>query len=180
MMNIKKFLTISVLASLCSACQSAPETHPTIVPQIEVAQPKPAVKHPLGIIGAVEPVYVLPMKAAFQARIDTGAETSSLDVDEYHSFERDGVKWVSFTVINSATGEKSVFEKPLQRNVTIRRINGNEKRPIVKMDIKFGGKIIKAEFSLAKREKFEYQVLIGRNILTGRAVVDTSLSNTLR
>ena len=47
------------------------------------------------------------------------------------------------------------------------------------MDIKFGGQIIKEKFSLADREKFEYQALIGRNILTGRAIVDTSLSNTL-
>ena len=48
------------------------------------------------------------------------------------------------------------------------------------MDVKFGGKIMKSQFSLADREKFDYQGLIGRNILTGLAVVDTSLSNTLK
>ena len=32
---------------------------------------------------------------------------------------------------------------------------------------------------LANRDKFEHPVLIGRNILTGRALVDTALSNTL-
>ena len=47
------------------------------------------------------------------------------------------------------------------------------------MDVKFGNEIITAVFSLADREKFEYQALIGRNILTGRAIVDTSVSHTL-
>lgn len=163
---------------MCCSCQSKPEPQPTFIPAIEV-KAKPEVKHVLGIIGAVEPVYILPMKTPFQARIDTGAETSSLDVDDYRYFERDGAKWVSFQVINAANGEKHVFETRLLRKATIRRINGNEQRPVVKLDIKFGGQIIKASFTLAKRDKFEYQALIGRNILTGRAIVDTALSNTL-
>lgn len=45
--------------------------------EIEAPQPAPTNAHSLGIIGAVEPVYVLPMKAPFAGRIDTGAETSS-------------------------------------------------------------------------------------------------------
>ncbi len=43
-----------------------------------------------------------------------------------------------------------------------------------------GDEIIKEQFSLAERDRFNYQGLIGRNILTGRAIVDTSLANTLR
>lgn len=164
---------------MCCACQNKPdEQQPTFIPAIEVKE-KPKVKHVLGVIGAVEPVYILPMKAPFQARIDTGAETSSLDVDDYHYFERDGAKWVSFQIANAANGEKHLFETRLLRKATIRRINGNEQRPVVKLDIKFGGQIIRANFTLAKRDKFEYQALIGRNILTGRAIVDTALSNTL-
>ena len=48
------------------------------------------------------------------------------------------------------------------------------------MSVRFGGEIIRTQFSLAERDKFSYQGLIGRNILNGRAVVDTSLSNTLK
>lgn len=179
-MNVKKFLIISALAAVCSACQTKPEKQPTIVPTMEIEQPKPAIKHPLGIIGAVEPIYILPMNAAFQARIYTGAKISSLDVSQYRYFERDGVKWVSFTIRNAQTGETHVFEKKLKDKMIIRRIKENEKRPIVTLNVKFGGKIIKADFTLAKRDKFDYQALVGRNILTGRAIVDTSLSNTLR
>ena len=179
-MNIKSSFLLAALLGLCSACQSAPETQPVSAPQPQIVQPKPAIKHPLGIIGAVEPIYVLPIKSSFQARIDTGAKVSSLDVESYHLFERDGVKWVSFVVANNTSGERQTFEKPLKDYMIIRRIKKNEKRPIVTLNVKFGGKTIKADFTLAKRDKFDYQVLVGRNILTGRAIVDTSLSNTLR
>ena len=137
-------------------------------------------KHVLGIIGAVEPIYMLPMKTPFAARIDTGAENSSLDVDNMKTFERDGEKWVSFDLVNRQGGERHHFEKKILKFVTITRIHKSEKRPSVMMDVNFGGQIIKARFSLADREKFEYQALVGRNILTGRAIVDTALSNTLR
>lgn len=75
-----------------------------IVPAVEV----PAVKETkLGIIGAVEPVYFLPMRSPFEARIDTGAENSAIDVTSLKTFERDGEKWVSFVLVNDETGEKT-------------------------------------------------------------------------
>lgn len=108
-----------------------------------------------------------------------GAETSSIDASDIKTFERDGEKWVSFTIVNRETGEKHRFEKELARQTKITRINQHEKRLVVNLDVKLGNEIITAEFSLADRSKFEYQALIGRNILTGRAIVDTSLENTL-
>lgn len=47
---------------MCSACKTQIIT-PAIVPPVEIEAPQPApTSHSLGIIGAVEPVYVLPMK----------------------------------------------------------------------------------------------------------------------
>ena len=181
MNKIYKITLLAVLTIICSACESTQPLKPIppkIVPAVEVKRPE-APKHALGIIGAVEPVYILPMKSPLLARIDTGAENSSLDVQKVRYFERDGEKWVSFELVNDQSGEKHFFEKKILRFVTIKRINESEKRASVLMDIKFGGQIIKEKFSLADREKFVYQALIGRNILTGRAIVDTSLSNTL-
>ena len=119
------------------------------------------------------------MKVPFPARIDTGAETSSIDVGKFKTFERDGEKWVSFDLDHNGTGEKLHFEKKIKRRTSIRRINGDEHRVVVNMDIKMGKDIINADFTLADREKFTYQVLIGRNILSGRFIVDPSTENTL-
>ena len=172
---LSKKIFIGILTLMLTACQ-------TSTPMTDIPTPAPIlpVAHELGIIGAVEPLYFLPMKSPFLARIDTGAENSSIDVRYTRTFERDGEKWVAFDLINLQTGEKQYFEKPIEKHATIIRSTENEKRIVVSMDIKMGDKIITEKFSLANRDKFEYQALIGRNILTGRAVIDTSLSQTLK
>ena len=174
MKKVIKFICCGLFFML-SACRTQ-SIRPAIVPVVE---PKINTQHSLGIIGAVEPIYILPMKTPFSARIDTGAAGSAIDVTDMHKFERDGEKWVSFVLINDSNGETHRFEKPIEKKVSIKRAKKDEKRIVVFMNVKIGNEIINAEFSLADREKFEYQALIGRNILSGRAVVDCSIFNTL-
>ena len=167
----------ALLLTACAAQEA--KVVPGIVPN--ATQEKQIVKvMPNNVIGAVERIYLPPMKSAFLARIDTGATTSSLDADTVKPFERDGDKWVAFSIINRETGEKYEFEKPLVKGIIIRRAGENEHRPIVEMDVKMGGEKFKANFTIAEREKFDYQMLVGRNILSGRAIVDVSISNTLK
>ena len=183
-MKLLKIIILTVAVMGNSACRS--DVRPAIVPGVEVKQPvteevkSVPQKHRLGVIGEVEPIYFLPMKKPFMARIDTGAETSSIDVANRTIFERDGEKWVSFDLVNREYGETYHFEKKVIRRQKVKRIDGKEARTVVMMNVRFGGEIIRAQFSLAERDKFEYQGLIGRNILNGRAVVDTSISNTLK
>ena len=66
------------------------------------------------------------------------------------------------------------------KNAKIKRIGEREKRPMVEMEVRMGKDIFRANFTIAQREKFEYQTLIGRNVLYGRAIVDVTLSNTLK
>ncbi len=173
--NLRKTLITLALSLTTIACQSNVQK-PSIVPAIEI---KKQTTHSLGVIGEVEPIYILPMKSPFLARIDTGATNSSVDVEKMKNFERDGEKWVAFTITNRETKETHRFERPIIKETTIRRIEDNEKRPVVMLDIKIGPELVNTKVSLANRDKFDYQTLIGRNVLTGRAIVDTSLSNTL-
>jgi len=176
---MQKFLSLFCLLGViaCSTAENA--VVPGIVPNS--AKEKKVVRvMPSNVIGEVENIYLPPMKSAFQARIDTGATTSSIDVTDLKLFERDGDTWVSFTIENRDTKEKQSFEKPLSKRIRIRRSGENERRPIVEMDVKMGGEKFKADFTLAERSKFDYQALVGRNILSGRAIVDVSISNTLK
>ncbi len=171
-------LPVLILLGACGT-ERQPKIMPAIVPQSQKT-PKTEVLRPANIIGAVEPFYILPMKSAFYARIDTGATTSSVDVQNLRNFERDGEKWVSFDIINTRSGEKYHFERPLLKKVKIKRIEQEEHRLKVMMDIKIGGQKIKTPFTLAERANFEYQGLIGRSVLSGRFIVDTSLEHTLK
>lgn len=176
---MRKILSV-VVVMLLVACQSQEmRLVPGIVPNS--AKEKTVVRiAPNNVIGAVEPIYLLPMKSPFLSRIDTGAVTSSLDATDLKRFERDGEKWASFTVVNRETGEKHVFERPISRKLRIKRVGDDEHRVTVEMDVKMGGEKFKADFSINTRHDFEYQTLIGRNILSGRAIVDVSVSNTLK
>jgi len=181
-----KYIALCAFLLLLAACVSEKQTIvPAIVPQPQKTKPvqektKVEVIRPNNIIGAVEPFYVLPMKTAFYARVDTGATTSSIDVENLKKFERDGKKWVSFDIVNSRSKESYHFEKPVQKRVKIKRIEQEEHRVKVLLDIKIGGQKVKTEFTLAERADFEFQGLLGRSLLSGRYIVDTSISHTLK
>lgn len=191
---MKKKLKIASIIPLffMQACAATKEMPPvvqeekTIIKIVEknVCKEEPLQKkvqktHPLGIIGGVEPVKFLPMKTSILARIDTGAENSSLGAENINVFEREGEKWVSFEIKNPQTEEPLTFEKKVLKQVVIKRQLEQEERIAVMLTVQLGSEKITAQFSLADRSKFEYQALIGRNILSGRALVDASLEKTL-
>lgn len=136
--------------------------------------------YPLGVIGEVEPVYFEPFDEPFFARVDTGAETSSIDARDAKEFERDGKSWVSFYVEHPDTGERMRFECPVKRRLRIKRALQDERRVAVDLVVRIGKEVVKGEFTLSDRDEFEYPVLLGRNIISGLALVDVSRSNTLK
>ncbi|MBU1204611.1 MAG: RimK/LysX family protein [Nanoarchaeota archaeon] len=97
------------------------------------------------IIGCREPVFLKlgNKKRGFIARIDTGAKTSSLDMQL--AVELSHSKILKTKVIKSA--------------------NGIGLRPVIKVEIILAGKKITSNFTLADRSRMKYKILIGRNIL---------------
>ena len=175
---MKKIL-LMILIFLVSSCQTKQVVVPAVVHNVQTTKEIVVKKAHLPIVGEVEPVYFLPMKSPFLARIDTGATTSSIDAKDIVYFERDGERWVTFKLVNRKTKEEHVFEKKIERSFKVKRAGDDERRKAVKMEIKMGKEVFNAFFSLADRESFDYQGLIGRNVLTGRFIVDTSTSYTL-
>ena len=175
---MRKLCLLIVLFTV-SACQSKQVIVPAVVHNVSTTEEVVVEKAHLPIIGEVEPIYFLPMKSPFAARIDTGATTSSLDCQDVEYFERDGEKWVAFKLKNRKTGEEHVFEKKVERSFKVKRAGKDESRKAIKMVVKMGGEVFSAVFSIADRSNFDYQGLVGRNILTGRFLVDTSTSYTL-
>lgn len=126
-------------------------------------------------IGQVEYVDILPEGIRQKARIDTGAETTSIDALDIEYFERDGKSWVKFKVVQRRSGNVTEFTKPIVRNVLIKRHGAkNDRRPVIKMTLAIGSIKKKIEVSLTDRSKFEFPVLIGRNFLYGDIMVDVS------
>ena len=132
------------------------------------------------IMGSVENVHLTKEQLKFDARIDTGADASSLGVFGVRRFERDGKKWVKFALSEKAEAE--VFEYPIYDTVKIKQSRSvNEDRIEIKVDIEMGGVSYKKQlFNLADRSHLDYQLLIGRSFLRDIAVVDVSRKRLLR
>jgi hypothetical protein len=138
-----------------------------IVPQLSAAERL--------ILGWVERVVIETADFEMRAKLDSGALTSSIHATDIERFEKDGQEYVRFTLHAEQGDEGQVIEKPLSRNVRIKRHGvESQRRPVVKLAFCIGGESRKAEFSLVDREHFIYPVLLGRRVLSEVALVDSA------
>ena len=132
------------------------------------------------IIGALEWLFMNPPSQHYRARIDSGAETSSLSASNVVEFERDGDDWVRFSFQHDPDDDPVDFEIPIKRVVLIRQpsVEAAERRVVVEIDIRLGQELQTTEFTLTDRSRMTYPVLLGRTFLMDLYVVDVARSFT--
>jgi hypothetical protein len=165
----------------CKACTVQQCPAPEVVERIvEVPAPLPTMattagKLHLPIVGAVERVKVEPGELLLEARIDTGAETTSIHAEDIVLVEKDGKRYVRFTLLDETSGEPLPMELRLRRRVLIKQHGREpERRYVVRMWLTLGDHRSRVDVTLSDREDFEYPLLVGRNFLVDTAIVDVS------
>ncbi|WP_456295907.1 ATP-dependent zinc protease [Vibrio sp. AK197] len=144
------------------------------------ASPEPIASIPSNevVLGAIERVTIDAIQQTFDARVDTGAATSSLDASDIEEFERNSKTWVRFhlTDIDNKEAEQNWIEAPVVRFVRIRQASSSEveRRPVIELWVKVGKIHEKAQFTLADRSQMSHPVLLGREFIRDIAVVDVS------
>lgn len=128
------------------------------------------------VIGEAEAIKLPEFDVVWPGRIDTGATSTSIFATDVEEFDRDGALWVRFTLRNDDSGDAIEVERPVERIAEIRRRGEgeNHRRHVVLMDLGIGEVASRIEVNLADRTGFEFPVLIGRNFLNDRALVDVS------
>jgi hypothetical protein len=133
-------------------------------------------------VGYVEKVSLPAVDIKLKAKLDTGAKTSSIHANILEVTEKDKDKkkdkgFVVFT-IETSDGSSKTIKKPIKRWVRIKKkeSEGFIRRPVVNMTVCIAGQLVKdEEINLANRENFNYDLLIGRNMLEhGQLVIDVS------
>lgn len=111
-----------------------------------------------------------------KAKIDTGARSSALHAFNVEQFTTDaGVDMVRFTIHPRQKNAKDevVAEAELLEYRLIRSSNGKQsKRPVIVTDIVLHGKTWPIELTLADRDAMGFRMLIGRQAMRGRWLVD--------
>lgn len=129
-------------------------------------------KKPKKLIGRAEQIS-LPRAGILDvpARIDTGAKTSSIWASSVE--EHDGrLTYVLFDKGSPLYTGRVHETTQYQETVVASSIGATQVRYKVRLLIELRGKKINARFTLADRSKQVYPVLIGRNVLRGKFVVD--------
>lgn len=154
-----------------------------VIPKAECKKPEKKVKpsHDLPVLGQIETAVIMPAGLVLKARIDTGATTSSIGVDNLEQYERDGKPWVKFTIKDPKTGKPKEFNIKRKRKVRIKQHGSDSvRRPVVKLRVIIGKIDQVREFTLADRDSFDYPILIGRNYLMDAAIVDVSQKHAVQ
>ena len=163
---------------ICWLALGASLIAPAAVGAKEVKTEAPAIKQAQVVAGYLEKAWLGDRSVVFEAKLDTGANSSSIHVPDFKPVKRDGQEWITIDMTNKA-GESFVQEVPVKRYVTIRRAGtAKVERPIVVLRMCVAGKTAESEFTLADRTGQSFQVLVGRKFLKGRILVDSGESYT--
>ena len=114
-----------------------------------------------------------------KAKLDTGARTSSLHAYEIAGFRRDDADWVRFRVRpwQESDEDEVVVELPVHDVRRVRSSSGHvQERYVVKMRIGLLGRTVSAEVTLSNRDSMGFRMLIGRQALRRRFIVDAGSS----
>lgn len=161
------------VAQLGSRGQAAASDDADCPPQLDLQGDKT-------VLGSSEWIGLPSVGTFLEARIDTGAKTSSLSARNITPFERDGEDWVRFK-LGLNDGDEAVpgvrdswIEAPVVRRVKIIQASGEATRPVIRQLMTLGPIRQHVEFTLNDRTHLEYPVLLGRRFLLDIAVVDVA------
>lgn len=130
------------------------------------------------IIGRLETIQ-LPELAinSLQVRVDTGAKTSSLHVDNLIKVIIKGKPWVTFDIHPDVHNVDSIVScsAPICDIRQVKSSNGkSEQRYVIETDISLGEKTWPIQITLTNRADMSYLMLLGREALGKRFLVDPS------
>ena len=110
-----------------------------------------------------------------KAKVDTGARTSSLHAFDLREIERDGTTFVRFVIHpeQRRSEPEIAAELPLLTRRPVRDSGGRvESRPVVLTTVELAGQRWSIELTLTRRDAMGFRMLLGRQAIRGRFVVD--------
>ncbi len=117
--------------------------------------------------------------SCIKVKIDTGARTSSLHAFRIREFDKDGKRFVRFQVHPFQRNSKETVEceAPVLEFRSVRSSNGQlSKRPLIVTVVEVLGQSWPIEVTLANRDEMGFRMLLGREAVRGRMLVDSGNS----
>jgi hypothetical protein len=131
------------------------------------------------VIGRAELVTFTELEVAdVPARVDTGAKTSAVWASSVH-VQDDLLEVVLFDPSSDHYTGKTLQFKQFEPVIVASSSGHTQQRYKIRLLVRIKGKKVRAWFTLADRSSQVYPVLIGRNVLLGKFVVDVKKGKPL-
>ena len=114
-----------------------------------------------------------------KAKIDTGARTSSLHAFDIKKFRRDRQTWVSFVIhpLQRDVKKKIIVRAKMVDERRVKSSNGQWTiRPVIRTNLSVEDRQWPIELTLVNRDEMGFRMLLGREAIRGRFVVDPGRS----
>lgn len=112
---------------------------------------------------------------SIKARVDSGAKTSALHAKNIAPFVKDGRNFVKFDVNPIQNNIKTVVhcEAPLVDKRVVKSSSGfREQRYVIQTSLEIGDSKWVIEMTLTNRDSMGFRMLLGREAMSGRVLVD--------
>ena len=110
-----------------------------------------------------------------KARVDSGAKTSALHAINIAPFKKDGQNWVKFDINPIQNNVKTIIhcEAPLVDKRIVKSSSGfREQRFVIQTNLEIGNGNWLIEMTLTNRDSMGFRMLLGREAMSGRVLVD--------
>ena len=114
-----------------------------------------------------------------KAKIDTGARSSSLHAFDVETIERDGRQLARFSVHPWQRSDRDAVtvEAEIVEWRSVRSSSGqSDKRPVIRTGLRIGDAVHDVDMTLARRDEMGFRMLVGREALRRRYLVDPGRS----
>jgi ribosomal protein S6--L-glutamate ligase len=119
---------------------------------------------------------------AVKVRVDSGAKTSALHALNIIPFKKRGERWVRYEVfpLQSNPSISVHCESKVIASRHIKSTSGiSEKRYVVKTDLVLGDQRWEVEVTLANRDSMGFRMLLGREAMLERIIIDPSIEECI-
>lgn len=114
-----------------------------------------------------------------KAKVDSGARSSSLHAFEVEPFQQDGREYVRFKVYPKQRSTENIIEctAPVFDRRSVRSSSGESSdRFVILTSVQWMGDQWQIEMTLADRSEMGFRMLLGRQAMRGRLLIDPSRS----
>lgn len=112
---------------------------------------------------------------SIKARVDSGAKTSALHALNITPFQKEGETWVKFDINPIQRNQKTIIHceaKLVDKRIVKSSSGYREQRYVIQTELKIGDETWSAEVTLTNRDSMGFRMLLGREAMSGRILVD--------